>query len=433
MQQKARRRHDPLTDPGIRALVPGTRPIDLRDGELRGLILTVLPSGRKQFALRYRAEGKQRRYVLGSYPGLSLAKARKLGRTALAGIDRGEDPAKDRQRKRKAPTDTVAALAESYLKKHAAKKRTATEDARILNVDVLPYWRDRSVKDLTRRDVRDLVDRVADRGASIMANRVLAVVRKMLNFAIVHDWLDANPAALIPKPGAETSRERELTDDEIRQLWRVLEHFPTTEEKQAPGRRRAKGADDDPICPISKRQAAVLKLRLLTAQRGGEVARMRWQDVDLDNGWWTIPAEHTKNKRPHRVPLIDRALSLVKAQIPDDDADDRGVFVFTDGETGAQDRAKKAPAAVARALKWTDVRGHDLRRTAATRMGAAGIPRDHIAYVLNHVDGSPRATQVYDRYQHDREKLQALTTWARVLTGILERKATGDVVPFARG
>ena len=73
-----------------------------------------------------------------------------------------------------------------------------------------------------------------------MANRVLAVVRKMLNFAVEHDWIDANPAALIKKPGAETSRERVLTDDEIRRLWRLLERLPSTEEKQAPGRARAR-------------------------------------------------------------------------------------------------------------------------------------------------------------------------------------------------
>jgi integrase len=425
--------HEPLTDQQVRSLKPGSIPIDVRDGEQRGLILTVLPSGRKQFTVRYRLRGKQKRLILGDYPGLSLAKARKRARHELTAIDGGADPAGALQTAKRAPTDTVEALAADYLKRHAAAKRTASEDTRILNVDVLPYWRERSVRELTRRDVRALLERVSDRGAPIMANRVLAVVRKMLNFAVEHDWIDANPAGLIKRPGEEASRERVLTDDEIRRVWRLLEHFPTTpEEKQAPGRARAKGTTDDPLCPISNAHAAILQLRLLTAQRGGEVSRMRWQDVDLKAGWWTIPAAHTKNKRAHRVPLTARALELIKAQVKDSDGETATEAVFS-AAGSARDRAKKSPSVIARTLNLKDFRGHDLRRTAATKMGAAGIPRTHIAYVLNHADGTPRATQVYDRYEHDNEKRVALETWDRVLTGILENKPAYAIVPFVKG
>jgi len=421
--------HEPLTDQQVRALKPGAIPIDVRDGEQRGLILTVLPSGRKQFTVRYRLRGKQKRLILGDYPGLTLAKARKRARHELTAIDGGADPAAALQDAKRAPTDTIEALAADYLKRHAATKRTASEDTRILNVDVLPYWRSRSVRELTRRDVRALLERVSDRGAPIMANRVLAVVRKMLNFAVEHDWIDANPAGHIKRPGEEASRERVLTDDETRRIWRLLEHFPATDEKQAPGRARANGDKDDPICPITEAHAAILKLRLLTAQRGGEVARMRWQDVDLKAGWWTIPAAHTKNKRAHRVPLTARALELIKTQTNDDESGDS---VFS-AAGSARDRAKKSPSMIARTLNLKDFRGHDLRRTAATKMAEAGIPRTHIAYVLNHADGTPRATQVYDRYEHDNEKRIALETLDRVLTAILENKPAYAIVPFVKG
>lgn len=421
--------HAPLTDPQVRALRPGGTPIDVRDGELRGLILTVLPSGRKQFALRYRTKGKQRRLVLGDYPSLSLAKARKLAQKKQTEIDSGADPAAARQAARRAPTDTVETLAKDYLAKHARKhKRSAGEDERILNADVLPYWRERSVRELTRRDVRALVDRVADR-APIMANRVLALVRRMLNFAVDHDWIEANPAARVKKPAAEVSRERVLTDEEIRRLWRLLSHFPTTEERAAPRRKRAKGSNDDPLCPVSPALAALLKVRLLTAQRGGEVARMRWTDLDLKAGWWTIPGAFTKNREPHRVPIVDDAKTIIEAQ----ERDQPEEYVFTNGgETTVLDRAKKAPAAISRTLA-IDFRGHDLRRTAATNMAAVGVPREHISKVLNHVEGGPRATQVYDRYQYDREKRIALETWARKLTAIIESKATPKALSFHRG
>jgi len=314
---------------------------------------------------------------------------------------------------------------------HSSAWLISTIVGSILNVEVVPRWKDRSVRELTRRDVRMVVERVAER-APIMANRVLALVRRMLNFAVDHDWIEANPAARVQKPGPENSRDRVLTHDELRRLWRVLSHFPTTEQKPAPGRKRAAGAKNDPLCPISSALAAALKVRLLTAQRGGEVARMRWADLDLDAGWWTIPGEHTKNGRTHRVALTADVMELIKAQLPEN-ADKRGESVFI-GRGGATvlDRAKKAPAEIARTI-GIEFRGHDLRRTAATNMAAAGVPREHISRVLNHVEGGPRATKVYDRYAYDAEKRVAVESWARRLSEIVAQTGgNGSVVPFIK-
>ena len=325
----------------------------------------------------------------------------------------------------------MAALAKDYLARHARKfKRTASEDERALTVEVLPAWRDRCVTDLTQRDVRALVDAIVDRGSPIMANRVLALVRKMLNFGVDHDWMEANPAARMTKPAPEFSRERVLTDEELRRLWRLLSHFPTTAERAAPGRRRSRGTPADPICPVSEPLAGLLKVRLLTAQRGGEVARMRWSDIDLERKWWTIPGTDTKNGESHRVPLVKEVIAIIESQQKSDDS--KG-FVFVGLGASLLDRAKKASAAVARVLD-IDFRGHDLRRTAATRMAAAGVPRDHIARVLNHVEGGARATRVYDRHSYDQEKRTALEAWARSLARILEDAPTtgAEVVPNRR-
>jgi integrase len=252
----------------------------------------------------------------------------------------------------------------------------------------------------------------------------------MLNFAVEHDWIDANPAAHIKKPTPETSRTRVLTDDEIRRVWRILSNLPTTADRPAPGRKRATGSKDDPLCPIHARFAALLKIRMLTAQRGGETARMRWSHLDLGAGWWTIPASDAKNGETHRVPLVADAVSIITALEPKADERKADDYVFLRGDVLV--RAKNSPSVVARALD-IDFRGHDLRRTAATRMAAAGIPRDHISRVLNHVEGGPRATAVYDRHTYDREKQIALETWARTLKGILEQtEDTGTVRPFAR-
>jgi integrase len=409
--------HAPLTDHHIRKLQPSSTPNDIRDGELRGLVLTLLPSGKRQWCVRYRAQGKQRRLVLGNYPVLTIAAARKAARNAMSDIDAGKDIAAERTAAKAIRTDTVEALAREYLKLHAWKrKRTAAEDERVLTVYVLPCWQERSVRDITRRDVRELVESMAER-APIMANRTLEIIRKMFNFGIGRDWLDGNPAARVEKPGEEKSRDRVLTDDEIRRLWRLLSRFPRTADRQAPGRKRATQSDDGPFCPISPALAAVQKLRLMTAQRGGEVVRMRWSDLDLPAGWWTVPAEHSKNGEPHRVPLTRDAIAIIEAQ-----ETTTGEHVFT-GREGAlvEARVKKAGAALSRVLGF-DFRSHDLRRTAATRMAAAGIPRDHISRVLNHIQSGPTSTRVYDRYSYDTEKSAALETWARVLTDILANK-----------
>ena len=413
-----------LTASQVQRLKPGATPVDVRDGHTRGLLLTVLPSGRKQFAIRYRFRGKQRRFVLGDFPQLSLAQARKRAKRAQVQIADGGDPAGERRAAVAPRSDTVAALADDYLRKHARIfKKSATEDERILIASVLPAWGDRSVGELTRRDVRALVEDVAER-APIMGNRVLALVRKMLNFAADHDWIDANPAARVRPPAPETSRERVLTDDELRRIWRLLERRRTTGERPAPGRKAA--TDVRPVSPVV---ADVIKLRLLTAQRGGEIVWMKWTDLDDAIEWWTIPAADAKNRKAHRVPITGRARAIIQAQPRTDDQP----LVFVGSGRSVADAAKKGPAKIGYALGLDDFRGHDLRRTAATRMGAAGVPTADISAVLNHTPGGAVATRVYDRYDRDAEKRIALETWDRVLTGILDGPSTATVTPISRG
>lgn len=408
----------PLNDARIRGLSPSTVPVDVRDGRVTGLILTILPSGRRQWTLRYRVRGKHRRLVLGDYPNLTLSKARETAVRAQLKIRDAGDPVADRASAKAKPTDTVGVLAAEYLEKHARiRKRTADQDERILNRDVLPYWRDRSVREIKRRDVREIVERVFDRGAPIMANRTLEIIRKMLNFGVKRDWLDANPASGVDKPGVEKARDRVLSDPEISALWNLLSRFPATAEMQAPGRRRALvNAHGEPFCPLSRTLAGVQKVRLVTAQRGGEVVRMRWVDLDLETRWWTIPAEHSKNGQPHRVPLSNLAVSVIEAQ-PREDGEE---FVFA-GRAGVPPaaRVRKAGAALSRVLGFV-FRSHDLRRTAATRMAAASVRPEHISRVLNHVQGGPKSTRVYDRYNYDIEKRRALETWAWDLARIVE-------------
>jgi integrase len=407
-----------LTDRRILTLKPNPkRRLALADDKVPGLELRITANGAKTWTLRYRVEGgrrgRLRRLTLGRYPTLTLAKARKAAAEALGQIATTHtDPALTKQAARLG--ETFGDLARDYLARHAKRhKRSWREDERILNADVLPTWRSRKVKDISRREVRELVEGIADRGSPIMANRTLALIRKMLNFAITRDWIDANPAARIPKPGAEQSRERVLTDDEIRLVWDASE------------------AERPALC-------ALMRLRLVTAQRGGELARLRWADVEAD--WLTLPGTATKNKQAHRVFLTPRALTIL-GSIPRIDGSE---YIFP-GKSGlrplgdVKKAGRRIAARVLAKLRETDpsaetfdFRGHDLRRTAATRMADASISQADIAKVLNHAEGGPRATMVYNRYAYDREKRLALETWDRCLTAVFEGKnGSTNVVPFA--
>ena len=251
------------------------------------------------------------------------------------------------------------------------------------------------------------------------------LVRKVLNFAVDHDWIDANPAARVRPPSPEVSRERVLTDDELRRIWRLLDHVPTTAERPAPGR-KAVIDPADPYCPVSPVIADVVRVRVLSAQRGGEVARMAWGDLDAERRWWTIPGTITKNGKAHRVPITDRVRDIINRQPR------TGPLVFSGSGASVADTAKKAPGTLARVLGLVDVRGHDLRRSAATRMAEAGVPRDDISALLNHTLAGAAVTRIYDRYGRDREKRLALDTWERTLDAILNGTSTADVVPISR-
>ena len=377
--------------------------------------MRVTAAGHKSWTVHYRtATRRLRRLTIGDYPTITLAAARKAAHHALRAAAAGEDPAADKRAVRRG--ETLADLAHEYIERHAKKhKRSWEEDQRKLNVDVLPAWRTRKVTDITRRDVRELIEVIADRGAPIAANRVLALVRKLLNFAVQRDWIEANPAALIAKPGAERSRDRVLTDPELRLIW-----VACASEKPA-------------MC-------ALQRLRLVTMQRGGELAKLQWEHVDLERRWIGFPATITKNKRPHRIPLSHLAREVF-ATIPR--TSEAWVFPGLTGQRPRRDVTRGAQRIGARVLlalremdpdvEVFDFKGHDLRRTASTKVAEAGISQADIARVLNHSEGGPRVTQIHNRYQYDKEKRVVLERWATQLTAILQDPPQSGVLSFARG
>ena len=397
-----------LTDRTIAALksTPGGQ-CDYFDRALPGFGVRVSPRGKKTFILLYRNQAKRlRRQTLGRYPLMSLATAREDAQAALRKATTGRDPATEQKEAQKAAvTQTFGALAQLYIEKHAMrKKRSWRSDARMIRRE-LDGWRDRPVASLRRRDVIEILDGIVARGAPVLANRVLSLISKMLNFALgLDDWVEANVAAKLSKPSAEQSRSRVLSAAEIKTVWAHLSQ-PAPDDLDVNDAR------------YWKLTRAALQLRLITAQRGKEVLSMRW--VDVEGSWWTIPADVAKNKLPHRVWLSAPALRALATLKGNGERD----YVFK-GVVGPRQRRGALEG-----LEVNDVRPHDFRRTAASMMASGGVPRLTISKILNHVETG--VTAIYDRHSYDPEKKAALIWWGAKLDAVITGKRS-RVLPFAR-
>lgn len=388
-----------LTVKAAAAAKAGSTRRELPDGYLPGLYLVVQPSGAKSWAVRYRHNGRTRKLTLGRYPVLSLADARDKAREALAVADAGDDPVAERRSRRDA--DTVAALVADFIKRHASKKRSGAQTERIFEREVLPLWGGRKAAEITRRDVIDLLDGIVDRGHPQAANRTLAAIRKFFNWAVSRDRLDASPCAGVSAPAEVNSRDRILTDDEIRALW------------------KATGALGYPFGPM-------FRLLLLTGQRRDEVAGMCW--AEIDGATWEIPGDRAKNGKAHSVHLADPAL-LVLSGCPRISG---SPYTFTTtGETPATGYSR-SKARLDRFMGdgIPDWRLHDLRRTAASGMARCAIALPVIEKCLNHISGSfAGIVGVYQHHDYADEKRAAWEAWAAHVMEVVGEDMAG-VVPF---
>jgi len=386
-----------LTDLAIRKLKPsGDQREEFWDKSFTGGSFGVRMSktGRKSFVLLFRTNGRLRRMTLGLYPHLSLADARKKAHQILGRVAKGEDPAQEKAKISK--SETFEELGSSYLERHAKvnkSPKSVREDERILKTYLIPKWGQRKFVTIRKKDVLVLLEKIAFKSgangkpAPVMANRVLALASKIFNFVIEKDIAPdtfVNPCLRVKPLGKETTRERVLSDDEIRRLWMELEkHREPT--------------------------ASIYRLILLTAQRPGEVKQMRWDQIDEDV--WTIPAEATKNKKgEHKVPLSEGALKVLEKLQETE-------WVFPSGD-GHLEWLQKMNQRVQKGCGF-EFRSHDLRRTAATKMSQLGVDQMIIAKILNHAWADRHVTAVYDRWHKLPEMKQALERWAAHLQQIL--------------
>jgi len=380
----------------------------------KGFGIRIEPSGRKTFFIEYRFNGKNRVFTIGPYPKVSLTQARAMAAQLKEQVESGVDPGLKKKEILWADKTafTVKDLSNEYLEIWAKPRKTDKsykEDMRILKKDVISIWGGHKAKDIKRRDVVLLLDQIVDRGSPVAANRTLAVVRRMFNFAVERDILEISPCFRVPAPTKEKSRERVLTDNEIRILWA--------------------GLDLDSNIPIAPGIKLALKLMLVSAQRKGEVVNSEWSEFDLDAGWWELPGEKTKNKKSHRIPISPLAMEILE-KAKKYSKDSKWVFPSPVGPKRKNDSYLSethpftGPAidhAVRRTLKNFELEHftpHDLRRTAASQITGLGIPRLTVTKLLNHADSE--ITGIYDRHSYDSEKKHAILAWDAKLRSIIK-------------
>lgn len=411
---------------------------EIPDALVPGLRLVVQPSGAKSWAVRYRHAGAPKKLVLGPLAPvidgeepppvlglpMGLKGAREIARQQLQILAAGRDPSEERKaakvKAKEAETadrDLVSEVVEQFLARYLkprAKPGYYTSTKAILDKDIIPRWGKRRIQDIRRRDVLDLLDAVVERGAAVQANRVLAAVRKLFAWAVDRDILDTSPAAGVKPPTPETSRDRVLTDDELRLVW------------------LAAGKVGYPF-------GQMVRLLVLTGARRDEVAGMRRSELSA-NGIWTLPASRTKNSRAHALPLPSQAVAVIAnvpaVKVTKADGDipaHRGKrdYLFTttgkapvSGFTRAKERLDKAMLEIARkeaedsgidpeSVKLAPWTFHDVRRSMASGLARLGVSLPVVERLLNHVSGSfGGIVSTYQHHQFDDEKRAALTTWA---------------------
>ncbi len=390
-----------LTDVAIRKMTPPAEgQAETWDKKVPGFGVRVTPAGTKSFVFLYRIEGRPRRLTLGRYPDTTLAKARDLAQQALAQVRRGLDP----QVSVPSGSAMFRAVLDEFVEAHCARHNrasTAKETERLLRSEFLPLWEERGFSEIRKADVLSAIDAIVKRGTPSAANHAFAAIRKLFNWAVGRGYIELSPCIGISRPAKQNSRDRVLGDHELLALWSAAEQ-------------------------VGYPFGSIFQLLALTAQRRGEVAGMRWSDLELAERTWTIPAELTKNNRQHTVPLTPAALMILNNLPRFHDVwvfparGDNGPYVGFSKAKRRLDKlanvkrrldanANKETTDEVEDIEWTL---HDLRRTAATGMGKLGVPPHVVERVLNHASGQFKGVAgIYNRFGYLPEMRAALEKW----------------------
>jgi integrase len=436
---KARITKRAVDDLRIKAKAEG-RTLYLRDDEVTGFGALCTKTGACSYFVEYRLGGRgtaQKRMTIGKHGVLTPDQARQRAKEELGKVARRVDVVQEKKAARDRLTSlTFADAAKRYLDMPGTTTEgySRTKRARLLSSPDIKPIAGKPIALITRADVAGVIDAATIRSPS--AALVLhSHLRTVFAWALSRSLIEADPSAGVPAPAKPKARDRVLSDEEIKALW------------QAAG-------------GLSWPWENIFKLLAITGQRREEVAAMRWRELDLDAGEWTIAKERCKNGKAHTVDLHPAAVALleplgeamadrvVRARAWANEPDE--IVFTTTGRTAVSgfSNAKERLDARMQAIlgdKFQEWHTHDLRRTAASGMAALGFQPHVIERVLNHVSGAQGGVQgTYQRFNYREERKRAILAWGARVMEIVSQEATQrgeagsrgqetNVVPLRRG
>ncbi|RLG28706.1 integrase [Methanosarcinales archaeon] len=385
-----------LTDTEIRNLKPREKAYKVFDGG--GLYLEITPIGSKLWRYRYRYKGKNKTLALGKYPVISLAEARKKHLEAKRMLANGLDPSAMKRKEKLRNAKTLEVVAREWWE---AKRAKWSEDHaslvwRRLEVNVLPWLKDRPVMEITSRELLEVLKRVEARGAVETARRIGQVLNQVFIFAVAAGYCDNNSASNLNKALKEC-RPRSfpaITEPKkIKELLLAIDSFSGS---------------------FVVKQA--LRFAPLVFVRPGELRKAEWVEINLEERLWTIPAEKMKKKRPHLVPLSRQAVEILQELKP---LTGEGKYVFPSVRTNDRPMSENTLNAALRRLGYSkdEMVAHGFRTMASTRLHEMGWPSHVIEIQLAHVDrNSVRA--VYNKAEYLEERRKMMQAWADYLDAL---------------
>ncbi len=386
-----------LTNFDIKNAKPGEKPYKLADGG--GLYLLIQPNGSKLWRFKYRFLGKERLLALGAYPLYSLAEARSKRDEAKKLLGSGVDPGAKKKQERiaaeNAAKNTFGVLAAEFLEGHDTKGSAETTKAKVrwLLTEVAAPIASRPITEITPAEVLDLLKRVERSGRRETAKRVRATISAVFRLAIVTLRADRDPT--IALKGALAAPN-------------VRHRAAITNEKQLGGLLRA--IDEYDGWPTIK---AALLFTALTGTRPGEVRGARRAEFDLNRALWRIPAERSKMRRHHDVPLSRQALEVLEEVWP---LSDYGELVFPSIRSNSRPLSENAMNSALRRMGFSqdEMTAHGFRSTVSTILNERAVRPDVIEAVLGHQNENV-VRRAYNRASYWPERVELMQQWADML------------------
>jgi integrase len=381
-----------LTKSAIDNLPVGSRDAVHWDADLPGFGVKVTPKGRKIFIVMYRLAGagsRLRKYTIGPYGRVTLPMARAQAQKIFAARLDGRDPAEEKkQSRRRLVVDRVDDLVETYIRERVAQTETWRTISNLLRRDVTAHWGNKSIHEIKKRDVSDLIGLIAQRNDHA-GHRLLKTLKTFFRWCVGRAIIDFSPADGITSNYRQISRDRVLTDDELAAI------IIAARKMESP-------------------YGGIIELLALTGQRRNEVSSLKWDELDEQSRTWSIPGSRTKNKKAHIVHLSEQAWRVVEGR-------PRGTYVFATTGTKPFSAFAKGKSAIDQLCGISGWRVHDLRRTVVSGMARLGVPPHVADKILNHQAGAiSGVAAVYQRHEFLAERKEALNRWGAHVTHIVD-------------